>query len=181
MPVDDAQLKSDRDRGVGPIVSSSHLADGAMPSLSEMEFSLIVAHNAFARWTARCMDATGLSGLSPLEVQVLHQANHRDREKTLGDMCTVLNVEDTHLVTYAIKKLQKLGLVSSGKRGKEKTITITENGRSACSQYREVREALLVSSVIEMGLSAEEVSRIARLLRGLSGQYDAATRGAASL
>ena len=43
--------------GLGPIVSSSHLADGAMPALSEMEFALIVAQNAFARWTTRCMDA----------------------------------------------------------------------------------------------------------------------------
>ena len=44
---------------IGPIVSSSQLAQGAMPSLSEMEYALVVAGNAFARWTVRCMDAAG--------------------------------------------------------------------------------------------------------------------------
>ncbi len=128
--------------GIGPIVSSSQLADGAMPAMSEMEFALIVASNAFSRWMVRCMDAAGLSGLAYLEVQVLHSANHRDREKTLGDLCTMLNIEDTHLVTYAIKKLVGLGLVTTGKRGKEKTVLITARGREACRQYKAVREAL---------------------------------------
>ena len=167
--------------GLGPIVSSSHLADGAMPALSEMEFALIVAQNAFARWTTRCMDAAGLTGLTSLEVQVLHSAHHRERAKTLGDLCTVLNIEDTHLVSYAVKKLVKLGLVESGKRGKEKTVAATATGREACQKYKNVRETLLVSSIVEMGLNEDEVSRVAGLLRAISGQYDQAARGAASL
>ncbi|MEN0040182.1 MAG: winged helix DNA-binding protein [Pseudomonadota bacterium] len=168
-------------QGLGPIVSSSHLAAGAMPALSEMEFALTVAQNAFARWMVRCMDAAGLTGLTPLEVLVLHSAHHRERAKTLGDLCTVLNIEDTHLVSYAVKKLVKLGLVESGKRGKEKTVAATKAGREACETYKQVREKLLVSSIVEMGLNEEEVSRVAGLLRAISGQYDQAARGAASL
>ena len=57
------------------------------------------------------MSASGLSGLAPLEVQILHSVNHRDREKTLGDLCTMLNIEDTHVVSYALKKLVSLDLV----------------------------------------------------------------------
>jgi len=177
-------MEKDKDNGtltVGPIVSSSHLAEGAMPSMSEMEYALIVAHNAFSRWTMHCMDAAGFSGLAYLEVQVLHSTNHRDREKTLSDLCTMLNIEDTHLVTYAIKKLVKLGLATTGKRGKEKTILITDEGRAACDQYKMVREALLISSVKSVGLEAADLSRIAGILRALSGQYDQAARGAASL
>ncbi len=167
--------------GIGPIVSSSQLAQGAMPSLSEMEYALVVAGNAFSRWTVRCMDAAGLSGLTALEVQVLHSTNHREREKTLGDLCTMLNIEDTHLVSYAIKKLVKLKLVRSGKRGKEKTVRIAKKGVEACEKYKNVREGLLISSIKSMGVEAQDVSQIAGLLRALSGQYDQAARGAASL
>ncbi len=166
---------------IGPIVSSSQLAEGGMPALSEMEYALVVAGNAFSRWTVRCMNGAGLSGLTPLEVQVLHSVNHREREKTLGDLCTMLNIEDTHLVSYAIKKLVGLKLVTSGKRGKEKTVRIAKKGRAACAEYKEVREALLISSIKSMGVEAEDVSRIAAMLRALSGQYDQAARGAASL
>ncbi len=152
-----------------------------MPALSELEFALTVTNNAFGRWIVRCMEAAGETGLNNLEIQILHSSNHRDREKTLGDLCTMLNVEDTHLVTYAIKKLVGLGLVTTGKRGKEKTVRITQSGKDACMRYREIREALLISSVRSLGLSDEEVSEFARLLRVLSGQYDQAARGAASL
>lgn len=166
---------------IGPVVSASHLASGAMPSMSEMEFALTVVNNAFSRWMVRCMTAVGHAGMAPVDVLVLHSVNHRKREKTLSDICLVLNIEDTHVVTYAVKKLVGLGLVKSGKRGKEKTVSITEEGADACNRYRDVREALLIASIKSMGLEEGEVSRIAAMLRALSGQYDQAARGAASL
>lgn len=167
--------------GVGPIVSSAHLASGAMPELSEMEYALIVASSGMQRWIVRCTDASGLEGLTAMEVQVLHSVNHRGREKTLADLCLVLNIEDTHLVNYAIKKLAEQKLVKTGKRGKEKTVAVTDAGRKACEAYHQTREALLVESVLALGLDPDEVSKAARLLRALSGQYDQAARSAASL
>ena len=166
---------------IGPIVSSSHLASGAMPALSEMEYALTVAGHAFSRWMVRCMSAAGHSGLTPLEVQILHSINHRDREKTLGDLCVMLNIEDTHVVSYALKKLVSMKLISAGKRGKEKTVRISTKGADACARYKEIREALLISSIEAMGLEEKDVSTIAHMLRSLSGQYDQSARGAASL
>lgn len=167
--------------GIGPIVSSSQLASGSMPAMSEMEYALTVASQAFSKWMVRCMHAAGLSGLTPLEVQLLHSVNHRDREKTQADLCTMLNIEDTHLVSYAIKKLVGLGLVTSGRRGKEKTVSIADEGAQACERYKQVREALLIASIRDIGLEEEDVSKVASMLRALSGQYDQAARGAASL
>ena len=37
---------------LGPIVSSGHLATGALPALSEIEFGLIMLNHAFHRWKA---------------------------------------------------------------------------------------------------------------------------------
>ena len=165
----------------GPVVSSSHLADGAMPSLSEREFAMTILNNAFQRWMVRCMGAAGISGLGPLDVQILHSSNHRGREKTLSDLCMMLNIEDTHVVSYALKKLEGAGLIETGRRGKEKTVRVTKAGAEACARYREVREALLAGSVKGLRFDDEEISRIAALMRALSGQYDQASRSAASL
>jgi len=166
---------------VGPIVSAAHLASGKLPALSELEFALNVATNAYHRWMVRCMAAAGVGGLAPVDVQILHHVNHRGRDKTLADLCLVLNIEDTHLVNYAIKKLAGLGLARAGRRGKEKTVAITDEGAAVCQRYHEIREALLIRGVSALGFDGAEVARLAGLLRALSGQYDQAARGAASL
>jgi len=168
-------------RPLGPIVSSAHLARGAMPALSEMEFALIMADNAFSRWIVRCAEAAGAPGLTPLEVLVLHSVTHRDRPKTLADICLVLNVEDTHLVAYAIKKLEKSGFVLSGKRGKEKTVGISTTGQEVSERYAEIREQLLIDALKALGLDQGPISELSSFLRALSGQYEQAARTAAAL
>ena len=97
----------------GPVVSSAHLAAGAIPALSEFEFGAIMVSHAFDRWTVRCMAAAGIPDLSPIDVLVLHTAFHRGKPKRMADICLVLNIEDMHVVSYAIKKLARLKLVSS--------------------------------------------------------------------
>ena len=116
------------------------------------------------------------SDLSALDVLVLHTVNHRGRAKRLADICLVLNVEDTHLVTYAVKKLQGHGLVASGRQGKEKTVAITAKGETLCRKYREIREALLVKPVRGTGVDERKLSELAGTMRALSGHYDQAAR-----
>ncbi|MFN6954275.1 MAG: winged helix DNA-binding protein [Acetobacteraceae bacterium] len=166
---------------VGPVVSSGHLASGALPALSELEFGMILMGHAFERWMVRCMAAAGMPGLSPLAILVLHNVNHRGTAKTLADISLVLNVEDTHLVNYAVKKLASLKLVRTGRAGKEKVVSATEAGRELCLRYREIRESLLVAPVLGTGVDPKRLSEIAAMLRALSGTYDQAARAAASL
>ncbi|GAA6191830.1 winged helix DNA-binding protein [Phaeobacter sp. NW0010-22] len=163
---------------LGPIVSSAHLADGKIPELSEFEFGLIIASHAFERWTVRAMAAAGYPELSSLDVLVLHTVHHRNRPKKLADICLVLNVEDTHTVNYAIKKLAKAGLVTAGRLGKEKTVEATGKGAQACETYREIRETLLLENMKEVGIDPDQLGRISGLLRLMSGQYDQAARAA---
>lgn len=175
---DDEPLTDDR---VGPVVSSAHLANSSLPALSEVEFALTMANNAFQRWIVRCMSAAGGPAMSPLEVLIVHLVHHRERPKTLADICLVLNIEDTHLANYAIKKLVEHGLVKAGRSGKEKTISITSKGADLCNRYREVREALVVRAARQLGHDPADISRMAALMRTLSGAYDQAARAAASL
>jgi predicted MarR family transcription regulator len=167
--------------GIGPIVSSAHLAAGASPALSEFEFGLILASHAFLRWIVRAMAAAGFPDLSPTDVMVLHSINHRERRKRQADICLVLNIEDTHLVAYAIKKLERLGLAKSEIVAKEKFVAVTGRGEAACRAYREIRETLLVEPVKAMGFEEGRLSKLAARLRALSGHYDQAARSAASL
>lgn len=167
-------------RSVGPIVSSAHLS-GRAAELSELEFGLIVASNAFNRWMVRCMTAAGLTDMSPLDVLVLHSVNHRGRAKKSADICLVLNVEDTHTVTYSLKKLLRYGVVESERRGKETFYSITDKGKDICRSYAEIRENCLVDSLRTLGFSSTDLGSVASFLRGISGLYDQAARSAASL
>jgi len=173
--------RAGRHQRTGPIVSSAHLVSEKSAELSEFEFGLIIASHAFQRWIVRCMAASGHSDFSPLDVLVLHSVNHRGRVKTLADVCLVLNVEDTHLVNYALKKLVKAGLVERQRRGKEARYSTTSEGRACCQRYRAIREDCLVSSLNSLGHVNDEIGSLADLLRALSGLYDQAARAAASM
>lgn len=163
------------------IVSSRHLAEGEGWELSEFEFGLIVVNNAFSRWMTRCMAAAGQPDLNPLEILILHNVNHRGRDKRLSDICFLLNIEDSHTVNYALRKMLKAGLLASEKRGKEVFYSTSEAGRKLCDAYRAVRRQCLLSGLPASELSGAELREIARKLRALSGHYDQASRAAASL
>ena len=163
------------------IVSSRHLADGEGWQASEFEFGLIIAFNAFSRWMVKCMAAAGQTEMSPLEILVLHNVNHRGRDKRLSDISFLLNIDDTHTVNYALRKLSKAGLIDSEKRGKEVFYSTSSTGAALCDQYRDVRERCLIDGLSRMDMSGDELSSLAASLRALSGQYDQASRAASSL
>ena len=163
------------------IVSSRHLADVEGWEASEFEFGLIIAFNAFSRWMVKCMAAAGHTDMGPLEILVLHNVNHRGRDKRLSDICFVLNIDDTHTVNYALRKLSKAELIISEKRGKEVFYSTSAAGAALCDQYRSVRERCLIDGLSRMDISGDELSAMGASLRALSGQYDQASRAASSL
>ena len=164
-----------------PIVSSAHLVSEHSAEMSEFEFGLIVAGNAFHRWVVHCMAAAGLRDLTPLDVLVLHHVTHRARDKRLADICFIMNIEDTHLVNYSLKKLQAMGVVQSNKSGKDVTYASTALGMEHVQRYREVREKCLIETLHADASLNRDIGELARLLRVLSGVYDQAARAAASL
>lgn len=164
-----------------PIVSSAHLVSEQATELSEFEFGLNMAVNAYHRWVVHCMAAAGQEGLGALDVLVLHLVNHREREKRLSDLCFLLNIEDSHVVNYSLKKLARLKLVTAHRRGKETFHATNEAGQAACARYREIRESCLVASHAALGEDNKAIGEAARMLRVLSGLYDQAARAAASL
>ena len=173
-----AGLKATAPAAAG-IVSSSHLVSPRSTELSEFEFGLIVAWNAFARWAVRCMAAAGKADMTITDVLLLHHVNHRARNKKLADICFVLNYEDTHVVVYSLKKLVAAGLVQADKQGKEVVYSPTPAGEQLVQRYRELRETCLVDS-LDVERNAD-IGDVARLMRTMSGQYDQAARAASSM
>lgn len=163
------------------IVSSRHLADGENWEASEIEYGMIIAYNAFSRWMTRCMSAAGNTDLTPLEILVLHNTNHRGRDKRLTDICFLLNIEDTHTVNYALRKLMKMELLVSEKRGKEVFYSTSKTGERLCEAYREMRDRCFLDGLSRLDMTGDDMREIAANLRALSGQYDQASRAAASL
>ncbi|MEK9960794.1 MAG: winged helix DNA-binding protein, partial [Rhodobiaceae bacterium] len=123
-----------------------------------------------------------IADLGVIDVMCLHSVNHRERAKKLADICFKLNVEDTHVVNYALKKLIRAGLISGEKHGKEVLYSTTDRGQDLIRRYRRIREACLVDAFSALGeVDADSLSELARQLRVLSGLYDQAARSATNL
>ena len=165
----------------GAIVSSAHLVSPRSRELSEFEFGVIIAWNAYSRWAVRCMAAAGLPDLAITDVNTLHHVTHRARPKKLADLCLIQNVEDTHVISYSLKKLIALGVVAGERVGKEVLYSATEEGKRVVARYRDIRERCLIENLAPDAQMNTELGELARLLRRLSGQYDQAARSAASL
>ena len=164
------------------IVSSSHLAESAVGwQLSELEYAMTMTYNAFSRWMTHCMKSAGFKDFNPLDILILHNINHREKEKRLADIAFMLNIEDTHTVNYSVKKLVKAGLVEGHKTGKEIFYRTTSKGQSVCLEYAKIGQTCLLDTATAAGQDFDEISHVAKVLRNLSGLYDQASRAAASL
>jgi predicted MarR family transcription regulator len=154
------------------------LPSGASQDLSSFEFALITLMFGFQSWVQDCMDAAGFRGLSPMDILVLHAVNHRARDHRQADICRVLNIDDAHLVAYALKKLLAAGLVSAQASGRERRFTTTPEGEAACLAYRRVREDHLVPSLAWVAGRDGALRDAAGLMGTLTALYAQAGRGA---
>lgn len=163
------------------ITSSKHLASAEAMPLSELEFALTTLNNAFTKWMVRCSNAACQYELNATEILTLHNIHQRENQPRRIDICFMLNIEDSHTVNYALKKLMKHKLIKGTKRGKEVFYQTTKEGSRVCNDYREVRETCLINSLNELGHNTEKLSEIATTLRALSGLYDQAARSAVAM
>jgi predicted MarR family transcription regulator len=152
------------------------VASAQSRELSEFEFSLIILMFGFQRWVVNCMEASRFRGLSALDVLVLHAVNHRARGRRMSEICMVLNVDDTHLVAYALKKLVAAGLVHVAAQGRERHYETTAPGDQACMEYRRVRETFLIPALSWLSSERSVVRDAGAFMRTMTAIYDQAGR-----
>lgn len=146
--------------------------------LSDLEFAMIVGINGFWRWVVHCAEAAGARGLGALDVLVLHAVNLRARDKKLADICLVLNVEDSHTVAYALKKLEDQGYVAHRQAGRDRVYAATTDGDALCDRYHAVRREALLSSLDADAVDFTRLDDATRVLNRMSRYYSHASRAA---
>jgi predicted MarR family transcription regulator len=144
--------------------------------LSDFEFAHLTFAFGFLRWVEKCMEATGLRGLTAVDILVLHAVNLRARGRRLSEISMVLNVDDSHLVAYSLKKLVSAELVQIIRDGRESRYETTATGDEACDSYLAIRRRYLVHGVHTAANAAAGINDVTRLLTALTGVYDQATR-----
>ena len=171
-----------RPQGKSPVSSrrpravTSHERVKLSRALSDFEFTLINVMYGFSRWVEICMTAANVRGLSAVDILALHAVNHRARDRRLHEICMVLNIDESHLVAYALKKLVAAGLVRFRTEGREHHYASTAQGDEACLAYRRTRDEFLVEGLSWMQDVGPELAHVERILRTMSGQYEQAGR-----
>ncbi|OGB23797.1 MAG: hypothetical protein A3I66_21210 [Burkholderiales bacterium RIFCSPLOWO2_02_FULL_57_36] len=150
-------------------------------ALEEIDFGIASAMHAFQRWIVTAMRSTAdLHDLSVIDAMLLGQLRYRANGKRLADICFVLNIEDTHVVSYSLRKLVARGTVIAERHGKEVTYSISTSGEQHLSHFDEVHERLLLDALSTLQLNRSVLPELAQYLRKMSGLYDQAARAASS-
>lgn len=147
--------------------------------LSELELTLTILWNSVSRWLSQRNNSPVVSGLSNLDVFLLHLLVYRNRKLRGTDLAFALAIDDTHLVSYSLKKLTKLGVVSSERVGKEVYYQATKKGREHYLEFLEDRRKYL-EPALKLVAETTDFEAVTAALRALSGAYEQAARTAAS-
>lgn len=153
-------------------------ADQGMIPITRFEQSLQVLKNSFDQWVRRCGARAGLAGFASIEIEVLHIIGRAKDARRIADICFVLNIEDTHIVTYAVKKLLKGGLVLSTRHGKEALFSITPEGGERMLAYAGVKRQLLLEASERFSEQEIDLEKLAEKVQLLSAMYEQAARRA---
>lgn len=145
--------------------------------LSALENALVAASDAYNRWVAEGMGAAGQKGLSALEIAFVLDLMDSAPQRTFLDLCQARNVEEPYLAHYALRKLRDLGLVETGRRGKEKTVTLTEKGQDLCRNFSDLRGRIIGPDSLA-GVGQAEIAGMSDLLRQIAAVYDQAKHAA---
>ena len=143
--------------------------------LSQLEMSLTVLWNSARRWLSK----RSSSGLSDLDVFLMHMLAYRNTSMRASDLAFALAIDDMHLVSYSLKKLTKLGFTTSYKSGKEVVYRATPAAVEHRNAFLEDRARYVEPAIQHLMVSGIDIEALTKALRALSGVYEQAARSAA--
>jgi len=171
--------RTDKNR---PVKEAAGDPKAAPPSdaqrLSTFEYDLITVMFGFFRWIETCMNASDVIGLNSLDILIMHALNRRPKGQRLSEIGVVMNIDDTHLIAYSLKKLMNAKLVEATRTGRERIFVTTAEGDAACATYHRIREKFLVREVAKRENDFNQFEKVAAKLSDLASMYDRAGRAA---
>lgn len=170
------------EKGKEAVDRSWHLASNALEvDVTELEYALMRAFEAFGRWQGECLASVIDLVASGPENAMLHIIRMHDRPKTIKDLARLANREDIPNMQYSLRKLIGAGLVvrnGSGRSGV--TYSVTDKGREVTDRYADVRASLLIKAVQTVPNLTGRMREAASTLDLLTGIYEQAARTAAT-
>lgn len=169
---------------------SWHLANNSQEEflLTEFEGALWRIYFQFTSWQENCQTyICNDDKLTANEIAILHiMRAGNDRPKTVYDIGTILSRSDHHGIRYGIKKLIDLGYVKQekprrGARADKKTSTysVTPSGVKNTEIYTKARKDILINLLKDYPEIIDEMDKITKSIRTITGIYDEAIRRAA--
>lgn len=160
-----------------------HLAtDDHEISVTELEYSLMRAWEAFCRWQSEGLAAVTGMDMSGGDNAILHVIRLRERAKGLKEIARLVNRDDIPNIQYSLRKLQKAGLIEMSTGGKRKgaTYQVTDKGRRVTEDFASLRRKLLIGFTRAVTNAEAELTHASLALDLMTGIYEQAARIAAT-
>ncbi len=155
--------------------SSPPSAQGVQEPLSALERNLRLASDALRRWQIATMEQAGQAGLSPLEIAILLDLADHCHPRSFIELCQATATAEPHLAHYALRRLRRFGRIQTGRRGKEKTIALSESGRNLCTAFGQLRVDT-VDAFCPGAIPSDDLPLVADALARMVALYDHALR-----
>ena len=151
-------------------------------STTEFEWAVMRFFSAFERSCLQLSITGGSSDLSFQELVLLHVVGMQHHAQTSHSIARQLNRDDIQNLQYALRKLEKRGLIgkSLGDRNKTAHYSITSEGRECVELYAKIRSQLLTGRTELVSEIDRKLQEATQLLSVLTGIYDDVARVAAT-
>jgi predicted MarR family transcription regulator len=159
------------------LYQQTHLSREDETAFIEFEFALHHIVEAFGRWSTELHEHVSGKMMTVQEVSMLHIIRMKDSAKSAAEIAKYLNRTDSANVLYALRKLEKSGLIEkSPGPPRETTYQVTAVGRDITDRYAVKRRELLLSLIDRMSQSGSLFEGVNRTLWLMSGLYEQAAR-----
>ncbi|KQM14754.1 winged helix DNA-binding protein [Novosphingobium sp. Leaf2] len=169
---------ADQDEQTKNLLLKSHLSPGeAEREFHEFEFALHHISEAFARWSSSVHEFVSGEYLAQPDVSVLQLIRMNEEPKSAADIGRYLNRDDSSNILYALRKLEKAGLIEKGDGPlRQTTYRVTDRGMELTDRYAKVRKDVLLNTLGTTFQGNEELSAAIKSMWRICGLYEQAAR-----
>jgi predicted MarR family transcription regulator len=162
---------------------SWHLAKNDVEyKVTELEWSIIRLHEAFARWVAAASSVVIDGDIKFSEYVILQVIRMQDRPKNSTTIARIINRDDIPNIQYSLRKLESAGFVQKTRErgGKTFAYSVTTLGEKVTDDYAALRAELLIESLKSIANLDERLTDTTQFMSVLTGIYEEMSRSSAS-
>jgi len=162
---------------------SWHLAKNPTEfKVTEFEYVLARAFEAFARWVTAAGDMLVNSDIKFSEHLILHVIRMQDRPKSGTTVARMINRDDLPNIQYSLRKLEAAKLIKKARDKGAKTFSysITKLGERVTTEYANIRTELLMNNLSAIADIENRLADTTQVLSMLTGIYEEAARNSAT-